>query len=213
MPQQSRPAKRPMTGYLNASPSPVTAARSAALPSYFRNCSKAAFACFGARLGTSGEAVNAAIGTSLPHCTRQTGCEARRTAVLRAFPQVPARRRHNRVSERDLCRCANWVRHPLLGALRTRVVLFCSPCTTWARPCAAQTTSGPDYERPENEQPENEQPENELRENRWREKEHAATARLPAQGLASIANPILQIAGGKLRGARHRASPPRSAGP
>src|SRR5262249_61623567 len=38
LPQQRSPAKRPITGNLNASPVPAT--RSAALPSCFRNCSK-----------------------------------------------------------------------------------------------------------------------------------------------------------------------------
>ena len=165
-------------------------------PSHFRNCSKAAFACFGARLGTSGEAVNAAIGTSLPHCTRQTACEARRTAVRWAFPQVPARRRHNCVSERDLCRCANWGPPPA-GALRPRVVLFCS---------LAQL--GPAHARPRLRAAENGWPENGWPENGWREKEMRQPCAFPRRDWHPSPSNLANC-GGQV----HRASPARSAGP
>jgi len=90
-------------------------------PSYFRNCSKAAFACFRPRLGTGGEAVNEPLALRCRTAPDKLVGKRAGTAILRAFPQVPANRRHNRVSERNLCRCAPAVRPPACRAFARRI--------------------------------------------------------------------------------------------
>jgi len=102
-------------------------------PSYFRNCSKAAFACFRPRLGTGGEAVNEPLALRCRTAPDKLVGKRAGTAILRAFPQVPANRRHNRVSERNLCRCAPCSPPTCLQSLRAADLPLPPPCDFGAR--------------------------------------------------------------------------------